>query len=422
MIGILGGGLAGIQAALELHKRNVEFVVLEAGDRIGGLIKTMQYKGWRYDYGVKALYSKNNHVMDYLRSLPVEYQEHKRHVKVYHGDGLHGNGVDIDYPFENGIGQLPHEDKVECLLGYLEAYYSGKSYVNFYEWIINRLGSGIARHFMIPYNQKIWNCPLEEISVSLVSGKIHPSPVEEIVRVALGEHIVGRQYQARFIYPKDGLSALIERMAAPIMDRVKLNFRVSRIEPIQHGFSVLSVGGESVVCSALVSTIPLPFLGELIPAWDCPRPQWAYNSTIFYTVLLNKHPANEYHWHFFASPRIPFYRLTYMHNFSDRFPPCIVSEMTDHGDNNPTERDTVDALVRLGLIQASWVECVRRDYAVCTYPIPTLKSEAEKHDVIRFYQSQRIYPLGRAGSWSYINVDQVIMQVWEKIPEIVAQL
>src|SRR5581483_9308924 len=160
-IAILGAGISGLQAGNKLRELGVDLQILEAERNIGGLAQTAAHRHWRYDFGVKALYSKNAQVMDYLRALPIEYCEHDRRVQVHHVG--QGQSVDIDYPFENGIGQLPHEDKVACVLGYLEAYSANKPFANFREWIVNRLGYGIANQFMLPYNHKIWDAPLEEI-------------------------------------------------------------------------------------------------------------------------------------------------------------------------------------------------------------------------------------------------------------------
>lgn len=414
-IAILGAGISGLQAANMLRQRGLDFKLLESEPTIGGLARTAGYRHWRYDFGVKALYSKNAQVMDYLRSLPIEYSEHDRCVQVHHVSN--GQSAEVDYPFENGIGQLPHEDKVACVLGYLEAYAANKPFANFQEWIVNRLGYGIANQFMLPYNHKIWDAPLEEISMGLVSGKIHPAPIEEIVRIALGEKIVGRQYQAKFIYPREGLTAMIDAMAAPIREQIKTNFRVAEIARQQDEYRITSVSGEQVECSVIISTIPLLELGGLFTGQDMPQPKWRYNKTLFYVVFLNQAPAHGLHWHFFAAPQFPFYRLTYMHNFSDKFAPCIVAEVTDRNQKVETER-VLEALGDLG-IRRSWIEDVKIERLGYTYPIPTLRSDAEKPWVIARFEAEHVYPLGRAGSWSYLNVDGIILQAWERVPQIV---
>jgi protoporphyrinogen oxidase len=417
-IAVLGAGIAGVQAACELAKHQADFVVIEAQDRVGGLAQTKQHRQWSYDSGVKALYSKHAAVMDYWRSLPVKYCEHERQVRVHHCSRDGTDGIDIEYPFENGIGQLPFEDKLACVLGYIEAHRAARPIANFREWILHRLGAGIADQFMLPYNRKIWDCPLEEISLGLVSGKIDPAPVEEIIRVALGAKIVGRKYQARFLYPRAGIGRMIEVMAAPVRNRFLLEFPVARICALPDSYELHSAAGDVVRCKAILSTMPLPLLGARIEPGNWPRPAWRHNHTRFYVVCLNQAPPHSLHWHFFAAPRFPFYRLTYMHNFSDRFAPCIVAEVTERG--QPDERAAVIAgLERIG-VRREWMEDILIERLAFTYPIPTLASDREKAQVIQFYEARHIYPLGRAGAWEYSNVDGVILQVWNKIPAILA--
>ena len=419
VVAILGAGLAGLTAGLELAKRQINFIVLESAERVGGLCQTGAYQQWRYDYGVKAIYSQNVAVMNYIRSLPVEFIEHQRHVCIHHCSDHQTQGIDIPYPFENGIGHLPHEDKVACVLGYLQAATEAKPFSNFYEWIMYRLGPGIANQFMIPYNQKIWNCPLAEISMGLVAGKIHPASLEEIVRVALGEKTIGRPYQARFIYPRAGLSTMIEAMAQPISDRIRLNFGIKRIVARNNGYDLESVLGERVHCDSIISTLPLPLLGSLVEPGKGAVPQWRFNNTLFYIVFLNQPPDHRLHWHFFASPKFPFYRLTYMHNFSDLFPPCIVAEVTDRGEMIAPEM-VVAGLEQIG-VERSSIQDWQVERKSFTYPIPTIRSDAEKSHIIEQFETQHIYPLGRGGAWSYLNIDGIIAQVWEKIPRILAK-
>ena len=107
---------------------------------------------------------------------------------------------------------------------------------------------------------------------------------------------------------------------------------------------------------------------------------WRYNDTRFLLVFLTQAPPQPWHWQFFADPRFPFYRLTYRHNFSNRFPPCLVAEVTDRGQPLPV-REIVAALETIG-IKPEWVAETREERLEFTYPIPTLRSEAEKPAVI----------------------------------------
>ena len=131
-------------------------------------------------------------------------------TKIFHVE-TDGKKYILDYPFEMGVKNLPLGHKLECIQGYLNAWLRGnKNHANLEEWIDNRLGWGMAKHFMIPYNNKIWNCKLSEISTKLVNSRIDPSSAINFIVSALGKKFVGRAYQAKFIYPKEGLQKIID--------------------------------------------------------------------------------------------------------------------------------------------------------------------------------------------------------------------
>src|SRR5262249_20741577 len=111
----------------------------------------------------------------------------------------------VPYPFENGIGSLTREATAECLHGYIEAQVARRlgapCPANFRDWIQWRMGSGFARHFMGPYNEKLWKCDLGTMSSSWVAGRVPEAPLEDIVKAAVGLSSEGYSHQAVFWFP-----------------------------------------------------------------------------------------------------------------------------------------------------------------------------------------------------------------------------
>ena len=169
-IAILGAGLTGIELGRRLKESGEDFIILEKEPQIGGICRTNKTGDYYWDFAVHAMYSRHMEIIDYYNSLPLDYEYLDRNVKIFH-TGEDGKRHILDYPFETGIKDLPPKHKLICIYGYLSARTKDKkSYSNLEEWINNRLGEGIARYFMIPYNKKIWNCKLSEISEKLVSN------------------------------------------------------------------------------------------------------------------------------------------------------------------------------------------------------------------------------------------------------------
>ncbi|TBR26276.1 FAD-binding protein, partial [bacterium] len=209
---VLGAGLAGLETARRLAERGTRCVVLEGAARAGGLCRTERRGAWSWDIGPHAFYSRDAAVMARYRELPVEYDEHERRVRVAHRSG--GRLLEVGYPFENGLAELPLGERLACVAGYLTAPGPcGPEYAHLKDWIERGLGPGIAASFMTPYNEKIWSVPLERISMGLVKAKIDPEPWWKVLRNAFVPGTVGRAYQARFLYARRGAGALVEALA-----------------------------------------------------------------------------------------------------------------------------------------------------------------------------------------------------------------
>ena len=201
-IGIVGGGLSGVSLQYFLKDRSE---ILEKENRIGGLCRTFVKNGFYYDIGGHILFSKNNDIINFIKKALVKninYGRRKNEIllkKKY-----------VKYPFENGLGQLDKEDIYECLLSFLKNDYPKPA--NLKEWIYYTFGSGIADKYLIPYNEKIWKIPLEEIGLDWVQ-RIPKPPMEDIIKSAVGIETEGYQHQLHFYYPREGgIESLIKAL------------------------------------------------------------------------------------------------------------------------------------------------------------------------------------------------------------------
>ena len=427
-VGILGGGLAALELGKRLKQLGYDFIILEKHAEVGGLCRTLNSGEFKWDFGVHAIYSKNQQVMDYLRGLPIEYEHHNRTVRICHwkGDQIYS----LNYPFENGLGDLPLEDKVDCLMGYIQSYRQGKrKFHSLKEWIEQGLGYGIARHFMIPYNRKIWNCELSKISLDLVKNKIEPAPLEEIIKSVLGIETIGRAYQAKFIYPKKGIGELTRVLSMPIQENIRLDSKVTRLVNGRKGWKVFcNHTDHHYQVDLIVSTMPLVELLKLVDLSGLEKSYKAlrYNSTYFFLVGLKDgcrfHNFSNCHWVFFAGEEV-FYRITFMNNFSSAFPPSLVVEITFKG---KAARMPAKQLLSLLINDLKRCRIIRSedDVAVVdnvlyhyTYPIPTVDSERVKRTIKRELKKRKIYLFGRSGAWEYINMDGVVEKVGKFLEE-----
>ena len=257
---ILGGGLTGLELGRRLNESNTDFLILEKESEIGGLCRTNNTGGYRWDFAVHAIYSGDKATINYLRSLPLDYAHIYRNVKIFHA-GSDNKRYIINYPFEVGIKDLPSKEKWECIRDYLFAYRKkNRHYTNLEEWIWGYLGQGIAKYFMLPYNNKIWSCSLSEISEKLVSSKMEPESTFRVILSVLGRNVVGRANQAQFIYPRKGIQALPNYIAKDIENKIIRKADVKSLQKTRGKWSVLTACGARYETDTIVSTIPLPEL------------------------------------------------------------------------------------------------------------------------------------------------------------------
>lgn len=419
-VAVLGGGLAGLQLGRRLAERGADFLVLEARDVPGGLCRTVRRGAWSWDIGPHAFYSRRPEPMAFYRGLGIPYHEHDRRVRVAHR--VAGRYIEVGYPFENGLADLPLAQKLDCLAGVLKARAFGETpYRNLSHWIANGLGAGIGGLFMTPYNEKIWDCPLERVSMALVKGKIEPEPAWQVVRNAFVKGTVGRAYQARFLYPRaGGAGALTDAVAAGLEPgRLRTGWALARLERLADGWRLCPASGEPVEAGRVVSTIPIP---ELLKALgrEAEAAPFSANHTFMAAVGLRQGRRfgrfGDCHWVFFAGPE-RFYRLTFMDALGPERPPTVLAEVTRKGGS--TERDAPAVLAAVledlkegGIVgdegDVGLAECSLERY---TYPIQTVGLEAAREGLAGRLAAEDIHLLGRSGRWDYVNTDGVFLAV-----------
>lgn len=411
---ILGGGLAGLQLARLLKKTGTETLVLEGRGETGGLCRSVRRGDWLWDIGPHAFYSRRPEVMENYRGLPIAYRELDRHVRVAHRVGA--GYREVGYPFENGLAELPLGQRLECLSGYLRAYFFGtRPFRHVRHWIDEGLGAGIARRFMIPYNEKIWDAPLDEISMGLVKRKIDPEPPWKIFRNCVVSGTVGRKYQARFLYPPEGAGAIPAAVAADVQERVRTGWVVERLERNGAKWRITSKTGQTEEAERVVSTIPLP---RLLAALGDDPGHFRFNHTFITAIGLKEGRRfgafGATHWVFFAGPEV-FYRLTVNSNLSGTGLPVLTAEITRKEEAatwtpaQVTSRVITDLLATGVLENESDIGLAECHLERFTYPLQTLGMEVTRAAVEGRLKAQHLHLLGRSGRMDYVNTDGIFL-------------
>ncbi len=422
MIGILGGGLSGLVLASRL--RDAE--VLEGEDRPGGLCRSLTADGFTFDpHGSHILFSRNPEAMAFYEELlRGNVSRRRRNTKVFY------KGRYVKYPFENGLSELPIEDNLACVLGYIEAYVgratgTSPKPTNFREWMYHRFGKGITERYLLPYNEKIWKTPAEDMAIEWVEGRVPDPPLVDVIKSSLGIPTEGYTHQLHFLYPREGGVECLIRGLLPRVARVRPRFHVTSIRKKGEVW-VVSDGHEEREFERLVATIPIP---ELVAAMeDAPKEVRAagaalvHRSLVTVMVGIGRPDLNDFSWVYFPTPADgKFNRISFPSNFSDRVAPAgtssAMAEITcDVGDDVWASSDealtehVVERADNLGVFKRPDVlvsRVARTRYAYVVFD----RVHRRNLDLVEAYARKiGLHLLGRFGQFDYINTDQVILR------------
>jgi len=425
---ILGGGLCGLTLARLLHERGDDVIVLEAEPEYGGLCRSRTKSGFTFDIGGShIIFSRDADVLAFMRRMIAENeQRNNRNTKIFY------KGRYVRYPFENGLYELPMEDRFFCINGFVQNLIEverdiAKKPENFREWIYYTFGPGIAECYMVPYNEKIWKYPTEKMSFHWVDGRIPRPPVEDIIKSAIGIETEGYTHQAVFSYPLDGgIEALVRAIAQPVGPFIRTGFRVTSVKKTGNAWLV-SNGTDTIRADRVICTIPvqhlLPCLEDVPPDVDKACRALVYNSLACINIGI-RGPIPPISWMYLPDKTLGrTNRLSFPSSFSRHAAPegcsSILAEITYQPGDEVAGISDDDLIQEVTGMLAEMQICTpdtivfssveRQPFAYVVYDLSYLENIA----TIRDYCAKTGIPLvGRFAQFEYLNMDGVIRSVF----------
>jgi protoporphyrinogen oxidase len=434
---IMGAGPAGLTAAWELVRAGREVVVWEADPSyVGGISRTVQAEGFRFDVGGHRFFSKSPEVNEVWRQImPDDFIDCPRLSRIFY------KGKYFNYPLEamNAFFNLGAFETLRILLSYLQARLKPiKPETTFAQWVTNRFGERLFLMFFKSYTEKVWGISCDEISADWAAQRIKGLSLREAIFSALrGKKAspTAKTLIRNFFYPRLGPGQMWETATNKIMEmggKVFLDRKVQTIHWDETGVTHVTGTNQQGEFfqqegTDFISSIPLQ---ELMLSLDPPPPPEVkaaakalrYRDFITVCLVVNRAKVFPDTWIYIHDPSVKVGRIQNYKNWSEAMVPdpnlttLGMEYFCFEGDHLWTSTDydlaqlAIREAVQIGLIKQGEV----RDAFVVRMPkaYPIYDQEYQAHvNTIKEWVCQfaNLQPVGRNGMHHYNNQDHSMM-------------
>jgi len=429
---IIGAGPCGLGAAWRLKEHGFgDFLVVEEKDFAGGLAASLKDNhDFIWDMGGHVTYSHYRYFNRFYRSIMRSSSiQHRRSAWLYMFQRY------IPFPCQYNIHFLPKKIYQQCLAGLKREDKKAKP-ENYKEWIYSNYGEGFARYFQIPYAEKLWSYPPEEMNFSWVGERVAPGGRKRILK-NIKKSKSGQSWGPNFYfkYPLQGGNGEIwKRTADRLKEKIVFSKKVIKIDGQRR---ILTLNdGSCLKYNQLLATMPIDLLLEILRGISPPKLKKTLKYSSAYLVgvgIKGKIPLGlvDKHWIYYPEKEIPFFRVTLLSNLAPSLVPekhwSILTEtscpINSSINSKKLEKKVIDSLAQLGFfadfknICSLWSNSILK-----AYPIPTLERDDFLNKTTPFLENYDLYSRGRFGFWKYEvgNQDHTFMQGVEWVDRIIS--
>lgn len=418
---ILGGGLAGLSTAHHLGRLGAASrLVVEAEETVGGTAGSRRVGGFTFDFTGHLLHLHDPYgkelVLDLLKG---NLASHERRAWIF------SSGAYTRYPFQANTRGLPPAAVRDCVAGFLETVHRPRALAkapDFLSWSRATFGDGITRHFMKPYNEKLWRTPLARLTTEW-QGRFVPKPsASEVLYGALTDQNALFGYNASFRYPvRGGIQSLPDALAARLEPGVvRTGARVTAVD-LREKVAVVAGLGE-VRYERLVNTLPLNrFLDLTAPlpaAVKAARRALRWNTVWNLNLGVARAGVTDKHWIYFPERKYPFYRVGCASNFASAVAPAghssLYVEVSRPGgarvDRAALEASVLAGLRECGLLRRSDELSARAWMPVDVgYVVYDFARTPAVTTIFRHFETAGVESIGRYGAWKYSFMEETLL-------------
>ena len=399
---IIGAGVSGISYA---NFTNNDFLIIEKEKEAGGYCRTIKRNGFVWDYSGHFFHFQNPEIEKYVcKNIdPDLLLRVEKHTQIYY------KGKYIDFPFQKNIHQLDKEEFIDCLYDLFTPHNGVVS--SFKEMVYANLGKSIAEKFLVPYNEKLYECDLDSLYTNAM-GRFFPKANKEDIIMNFKSHD-NSSYNSHFTYPKTGAIEYVNSLLHNIdNDKVYFNEELISIDTEK---KIAKTNRREIHYDRIISTIPLPNLLTKCGI-NYPDNVFSCNKVLVFNLGFDSKGNDCLNsWIYVPEKDYIFYRFGYYDNImnSDRmslyveigFPENFVLEK----EGLYLERILND-LRKMGVVTTQKL----LDYEVVLMKPAYAHISKNSIESVKYFKEELskkdIYTIGRYGSWTYCSIEDNILE------------
>jgi protoporphyrinogen oxidase len=438
---VLGGGVSGLGFAKRVSEHGKTVLVLEKENVVGGLSRSLEYKGFYLDFCAHRFHTNNKNLLNEVMTLPgLTMHKHIKKSRIY----MFGKW--LKYPFE--IQQLL------AAMPIMQSFTSGVSFAwniitkrfrktnalqSYKEWFVHLYGTQLYNVMCYPYTSKIWHHDPGEISADWADQRFQGENLKKLL-VRTIKKILTLDFSSYdlkddslapdggpFYYPMRGIQEMCDALknaAESKGSKIITSTTISSVNTKEKTVTY-SVDGSTHTAhyGGLISTIPMHQYYALQERKDekveKALAEIKYMDIIFVYVFLKIPQVSNDHWLYFPDKDIIFNRAVEFSNWSPVMCPpgktSICFDITTFGNNkewNMTDEElkkrTVDDAVKVGYIQRDDIEDVLVTRIKYAYPYYDLDYKRKLDIIMQHLEQNDVALLGRTGMFKYNNSDNSI--------------
>ena len=426
---IVGAGPAGLTAAWEAEKFGYKTLILESTSQVGGISRTVERDGWRFDIGGHRFFTKVdlvNKIWDEILDRD-DFLLRPRMSRIYYKKKF------FDYPLKplNALSNLGLFESIACVMSYIYVrIFPPRDQNNFENWVAARFGWRLYNIFFKTYTEKVWGIEANKIGSDWASQRIKNLSLSKAILNAFFKDKSGEVITTlidEFKYPKFGPGMMWETAYTKLTNKghkIVLNSKVKKIEKYEtNSYKVILESGDVFEAEHVITSMPLASLPSTIYPNENKETKLSGESLKFrdflsVALVLDVEDAFPDNWIYIHEPGVKVGRIQ---NYGSWSPYLIKEGMTCLGleyfvnENDNMWNSSDDDLIELAKGELEYLKIIdtgkiKNGYVVRmpkAYPVYDLEYQQNITVIRRWLENNHanIHPIGRNGMHRYNNQD-----------------